>query len=82
MAIARKYGARRVRVFGSIRRRNGDERSDVDLLVDALPGASLLDHARLEIGLEEVLGRKVDVVEEETLPWSMRPQILAEAVPL
>ncbi len=32
--------------------------------------------------LEEVLGRKVDVVEEETLPWSMRPQILAEAVPL
>jgi predicted nucleotidyltransferase len=54
----------------------------VDLLVDALPRASLLDHARLEIELGKLLGRTVDVVEEESLPWSMRPQVLAEAVPL
>ncbi len=82
LALARKYGAKRVRVFGSVRRRCADKRSDVDLLVDALPRASLLDHARLEVELSKLLGRAVDVVEEETLPWSMRPQVLAEAVPL
>jgi predicted nucleotidyltransferase len=82
LALARKYGAKRVRVFGSVRRRTADKRSDVDLLVDALPRASLLDHARLEIELGKLLGRAVDVVEEESLPWSMRPQVLAEAVPL
>ncbi len=82
LSLARKYGAKRVRVFGSVRRRSADKRSDVDILVDALPRASLLDHARLEIELGKLLGRTVDVVEEESLPWSMRPQVLAEAVPL
>ncbi len=82
LTLVRKYGAKRVRVFGSVRRRSADEGSDVDLLVDALPGASLLDLARLETQLSKLLGRTVDVVEEESLPWSMRPQVLAEAVPL
>jgi hypothetical protein len=82
LALARTYGAKRVRVFGSVRRRTARERSDVDLLVDALPGASLLDHARLETELGKILRRAVDVVEEGDLPWSMRPQVLAEAVPL
>lgn len=82
LALARKYGAQRVRVFGSVRRRGASERSDVDLLVDDLPRASLLDHARLEIELAKLLGRTVDVVEERSLPWSIRPQVLAEAVPL
>lgn len=82
LALARKYGAKRIRVFGSVRRRCADEHSDVDLLVDALPGVSLLDHARLETQLGDLLGRTVDVVEEGSLPWSMRPQVLAEAAPL
>jgi predicted nucleotidyltransferase len=80
LALARKDGARRVRVFGSVRRQEATERSDVDLLVDALPKASLLDHAHLETELHRILGRPADVVEEGSLPWSIRPQILAEAV--
>ncbi|HUZ79704.1 MAG TPA: nucleotidyltransferase family protein [Thermoplasmata archaeon] len=82
LTLVRAYGAKRVQVFGSVRRRTARERSDVDLLVDALPGASLLDHARLETELRRILRRAVDVVEEGDLPWSMRPQVLAEAVPL
>lgn len=82
IALVRRYGAKRIRVFGSVRRRSADERSDVDLLVDALPAASLLDRARLETELSKLLGRTVDVVEEGSLPWSMRPQVLAEAAPL
>jgi len=82
IALARKYGARRVRVFGSVRRGTAGPHSDVDLLVDRLPGASLLDVARLETELSRLLGRSVDVVEEDCLPWSIRPQVLAEATPL
>jgi len=82
IAVARKYGAKRVRVFGSVRRRSANERSDVDILVDDLPRASLLDHARLETELGQLLGRTVDVMEEGSLPWSIRPQVLAEAIPL
>ncbi len=82
LALARRYGAKRVRVFGSVRRRDATSGSDVDLLVDALPGASLLDHARLKTELRKVLGRSVDVVEEEGIPWSIRPHVLAEAVTL
>jgi uncharacterized protein len=82
LALAGRYGAKRVRVFGSVRRRSANGQSDVDILVDDLPQASLLDHARLEIELGKLLGRTVDVVEEGALPWSIRPQVLAEAVPL
>ncbi len=82
LALVSNYGAKRVRVFGSVRRREANDRSDVDLLVDGLPRASLLDHAHLETELRRILGRSVDVVEEDGLPWSIRPQVLAEAVPL
>lgn len=82
VALARKYGAKRVRVFGSVRRQAGGPQSDLDLLVDDLPRASVLDVARLEVELSRLLGRSVDVVEEGALPWSIRPQVLAEALPI
>lgn len=79
LAMLRRYGVRRVRVFGSVRRKEATRQSDVDLLVDDLPGASLLDRAHLEVELGKLLGRKVDLVRERSLPWSIRPQVLAEA---
>ena len=82
LALTRKYGAKRVRIFGSVRRETASRRSDIDLLVDDLPGASMLDVAQLEVELSRLLGRPVDVVEEGSLPWPMRPQVLTEAVPL
>ena len=82
LALVKRYGAKRVRVFGSVRRREANDRSDLDLLVDRLPDASLLDQAHLESVLGILLGRSVDVVEEDSLPWSIRPQVMAEAVPL
>jgi uncharacterized protein len=78
----KRYGAKRVRVFGSVRRREANGHSDLDLLVDGLPDTSLLDRAHLESVLGALLGRSVDVVEEDSLPWAIRPQVLAEAVPL
>lgn len=80
LALISKYGAKRVRVFGSVRRGEASDRSDVDLLVDGLPKASLLQHAHLETELRRILRRSVDVVEEDALPWSIRAQVLDEAV--
>ena len=82
LRLARKYGARKIRVFGSVRRREADASSDVDLLVDWRPGTSLLDSAGFRVALQELLGRKVDTVEEGFLHWAIRPHVLAEAVPL
>ncbi|MGI0130183.1 MAG: nucleotidyltransferase domain-containing protein [Thermoplasmata archaeon] len=82
LRLAREHGARSLRVFGSVRRREADEQSDVDLLVDWGEHVSLLDVARFRVAARNVLGRRVDTVEERLLDWSVQPQILAEAVPL
>jgi uncharacterized protein len=80
--IGLSHRARRIRVFGSVRRREADGRSDIDLLVDWRRDATLLDVAELRISLRGLLGRNVDVVEPSRLHWALSPQVLAEAVDL
>lgn len=82
LKLARKHGAYHVRLFGSVARGEATEGSDIDLLIDLEPGRSLLDHASLLIDLEELLGRKVDVVTEHGLRMRMREHVLREAIPL
>ncbi|MCL6508839.1 MAG: nucleotidyltransferase family protein [Bryobacteraceae bacterium] len=77
-----KYGARNVRVFGSVARGEADEQSDLDLIVDFEPGTSLLDHAGLWLELQELLGVKVDVVSSRGIKARIRERVLREAVPL
>jgi uncharacterized protein len=81
-AIASRYGARRLRVFGSRATGAATETSDVDLLVQLDPGRDLLDLVALKQDLEALLGRRVDVVEEEGLSPYLRDQVLQEAIPL
>lgn len=80
--LARKYGAGRIRVFGSVRRREAGPRSDVDLIVDWARPISTLDYIGFRLDLERLLHRKVDLVEEEGLHWFIRPQAVSEAVDL
>jgi predicted nucleotidyltransferase len=82
LRIAAKHGARNVRVFGSAARGEAGPTSDVDLLVEFEPGRSLLDHVALIQDLEDLLGRKVDVVTEKAVYWLLRRRILKEARPL
>jgi uncharacterized protein len=82
LRIAAKYGARNVRLFGSRARGDARSDSDVDFLVDMPSGCSLLDVGRLLMDLQDILGRKVDVVEPEGLHWYIRDKVLKEAVPL
>lgn len=82
LEIAAKHGARNIRVFGSVARGEAGPESDVDLLVDMEPGRSLLDLGGLWLDLNELLGRKVDVVTEQSIYWLLRRRILKEAQPL
>lgn len=70
------------RVFGSALRGDDVEGSDLDLLVDPLPGATLLDMAGLQLELEEILGLAVDVLTPGDLPRRIRDRVLGEAQPL
>lgn len=82
LRLARKHGARRVWVFGSVRRREATDRSDVDLLVTWRRPVSILDVASLRADLADLLHRRVDVVTRGSLHWSLEPQVEAEKVPV
>ncbi len=82
LRIASAHRARNLRVFGSVARDEGDENSDIDFLVELEPGCGLLEHAALIRELEELLGRKVDVVSEKGLRSRIRDRVVREAVPL
>lgn len=82
LRIAAQYGAYNMRIFGSVARGEADEKSDIDLLVNMESGLSLLDLCGLLIDLEELLGRKVDVVTEDGLRDRIRNRVLKEAVAL
>jgi hypothetical protein len=79
LRVAAQHGAYNIRVFGSVARGEAGEGSDIDLLVDLEPERSLLDLGGLQVDLEELLGRKVDVVTEAGLYWLLRRRILKEA---
>ena len=82
LALAAKYGARHVRVFGSVARGTADADSDIDFLVDVEDGRSLLDLGGLLIELETLLGHKVDVITPAGLRTRIRQRVLKEAVDL
>jgi len=79
---ALRYKTVSPRVFGSILHGNDKDGSDLDLLVDPLPGTTLFDLGGLQIELETLLGVPVDVLTPGDLPVKFRSQVLAEARPI
>lgn len=82
LAIALSNGVRNVRVFGSVIHGLDREGSDLDLLVDAPRGITLLDMVRIQNAIEAQLGLHVDVLTASDLPALFRDQVLQEARPL
>ena len=70
------------RVFGSVLRGTDLEGSDLDLLVDALPGATLFDLGSLQDELQTLLGVQVDLLTPGDLPPTLRATVEAEAQPV
>ena len=80
--ILKEEGATRAALFGSVGRGEAREDSDIDILVDLPRGKSLFDFVGIKLKLEEVLGRKVDLVEYSTIKPRLKPYILGNQVSL
>ena len=82
LRLAVRHGVKNLRVFGSVARGQAGPQSDVDFLVEVEPGRDYLDLGAFLMDLEDLLGRKVDLVTERALHASIKSQVLKEAVPL
>ena len=78
--ILKEAGVKRSSVFGSAARGEAASDSDIDLLIELSKDSSLLDFIGLKIDLEKALGRKVDLVEYDTIKPLLREKILNEEV--
>lgn len=76
----KKFGVRSISLFGSLARNQSRKRSDIDLLVEFSKPVGLFEFARLKLYLEELLGRKIDLVTPEALRKEFRESILQEAI--
>ncbi|MFM7600769.1 MAG: nucleotidyltransferase family protein [Pseudanabaena sp.] len=83
LEIAAKHGAFNVRVFGSVARGEETENSDIDFLIDYdIKKISPWFPAGLIGDLENLLGKKVDVVSAKCLHYFIKDRVLAEAIAL
>ena len=82
LAIADKYGATNLRIFGSVAR--GDDRpdSDIDILIDQENRWSLFEHVGMMQDLEDLLECKVDVAVAKGLRKRFYDRIIPEAITL
>ena len=76
---AARYRVVNPRVFGSALHGDDREGSDLDLLVDPLPGTTLFDLGGLQDELQELLGVSVDVLTLNDLPIKFRDIVAREA---
>jgi predicted nucleotidyltransferase len=81
--LGQRYGARRLRVFGSVARREERVDSDVDFLVDFPRGYDLFAQ-RLPLAekLSDLLQRPVGLIPEHELSRHIRDRVMREAVDL
>ncbi|MBF0621297.1 MAG: nucleotidyltransferase family protein [Magnetococcales bacterium] len=80
--LAKQYGIKSIRLFGSIVTGMNTPESDIDFLVEVESEWSLLDRIALIQELEELLDCPVDLVQAKSLHWYVQDKILSEAVQL
>lgn len=78
--ILKQAGVKRSSLFGSYVRGEERENSDIDILVEFPRGKSLFDFIGLQLKLEDVLGRKIDLGEYTTIKPRLKEYINNEAV--
>jgi len=81
--LSRRYGIRRLAVFGSALRGELERESDLDILVEFEPGIAVgLRFITLQAELSDLFGRRVDLVTAGFLSPHFRSRVVQEAVPL
>jgi predicted nucleotidyltransferase len=82
LEIISRYPTVNPRVFGSVAKGTDNDNSDLDILIDALPGTSLFDLGALYEELHAMLGIELDILTPKAISPLYRDQVLAEARPL
>jgi predicted nucleotidyltransferase len=77
--IALSHRVKNVRVFGSALHGDDTEDSDLDLLVDPTPETTLLDIAKIQVEVAQLLNVPVDVLTPKALPDKFRDRVIKEA---
>jgi predicted nucleotidyltransferase len=80
LPILNRYGTKRAALFGSYVRGEAKDNSDIDILVEITEDLSLLDFVGIKLEIEDALGKKVDLVEYDTIKPLLRERILNEQV--
>ena len=80
--IATHHGAHNIRIFGSVARGEAGPESDIDFLVNVGSDTSSWFPAGFILDIEEILGRRVEVVTERALDSHLREYVLREAMKL
>lgn len=81
-SLVGRFSASNPRIFGSAASGKDHDGSDLDILVDALPGATLFDLGGLQEELQDLLGVRVDLLTPGDLPIKFRAQVIAQAQPV
>lgn len=77
--IIKSYGVNSLGIFGSFSRGSFNDASDIDLLVNFIPEKKSFDNfMNLSFFLEDLLGRKVEIVTPQSLSKYIGPHILKE----
>lgn len=80
--ILKKYGVSRASLFGSVVRGDTHKNSDVDILVEVPKEKSLFDMMDIQFELEDILKKKVDLVEFKGIKPALRHSILSSQLPI
>lgn len=80
-AIRTKYGVKRIGIFGSFARGEQTRKSDVDILIDFQPGKeTYTNFMNLADFLEDLCGRKVDILSEKWVSPFLKPFISRDVI--
>jgi predicted nucleotidyltransferase len=78
ISVLKRYGIKKAALFGSYARGDYKNVSDVDILVDLPKGISLITYISIKQDLEDLLQKKVDLVDYSTLKPLIRESVLAD----
>ena len=78
--IALRHRVTNVRVFGSVVHGDDTDGSDLDLLVDPTNETTMMDIAKIQLALSQLLPAAVDVHTPNGLPAKFRSQVISEAL--
>ncbi len=82
LAVAHRYGASNVRIFGSVARNTATPDSDVDVLATFPDQTSIFDLVGMWLELQDLLGCSVSLISDETPDERFMHNVLQDAIAL